>query len=216
MGQVAKLHETWEPFQGAGTLEAVEDGALVVRTARGAFRAARAFSCLVEPVPGDEVLVASTAPGTWYVLAVLRREAGAPARLVAEGDLELHAPNGRVCVTARDAVDVACAAEARVTAGAVRVSAVEGQVLVSQLSVLGARVQVEFERIKVLASTCDSAFDRFLQRVKRSYRRVEERDEVRAEQLDYAASKNLSLRGHNTLVTARELVKLDGEQVHLG
>jgi hypothetical protein len=39
---------------------------------------------------------------------------------------------------------------------------------------------------------------------------------VRARQIDYVAEKNVSVRGHNTLLTAEQLVKLDGEQVHLG
>ena len=47
-------------------------------------------------------------------------------------------------------------------------------------------------------------------------RRIEESEHVRASRLDYVAKKNMSLRGENTLVTAEELVKLDGAQNHLG
>jgi hypothetical protein len=68
----------------------------------------------------------------------------------------------------------------------------------------------------VVADSCDSVFDRLLQRVKRSYRFVEEHDQVRAAQIDYVAQNNASLRGENTLITAKDLVKVDGEQIHLG
>ncbi|MBW2454888.1 MAG: DUF3540 domain-containing protein, partial [Deltaproteobacteria bacterium] len=35
-------------------------------------------------------------------------------------------------------------------------------------------------------------------------------------QIQHRAEKNYSLHGENALVTADELVKVDGEQIHLG
>jgi hypothetical protein len=52
--------------------------------------------------------------------------------------------------------------------------------------------------------------------VKRSYRFVEEADQVKAQRIDYAAEKSVCLRGENALVVAEELVKVDGGQIHLG
>ena len=45
---------------------------------------------------------------------------------------------------------------------------------------------------------------------------VEECDYLRSGEVDYRADKNMSLRGDNTMVTAKELVKVDGGQIHLG
>ena len=50
--------------------------------------------------------------------------------------------------------------------------------------------------------------------MKRSYRAVEETDQLRAGQIDYVAKETLSLHGENALLTAEELVKVDGEQIH--
>ena len=58
--------------------------------------------------------------------------------------------------------------------------------------------------------------DRVSSRVKRSYRMVEECDHVRAEQIDYAAKKRLSLHGETALLTAQHLAKVEGDQIHLG
>jgi len=57
---------------------------------------------------------------------------------------------------------------------------------------------------------------RFSQRVKNAYRRVEGMDQLRAQHIDHAADKTMSLRGENTLMTAKQLVKVDGEQIHMG
>ena len=58
--------------------------------------------------------------------------------------------------------------------------------------------------------------ERISQRVKRLYRHVEDFEQLRADKVDYVANKTMSLRGQNTLMTAEELVKVDGEQIHLG
>ncbi|MDY7224857.1 DUF3540 domain-containing protein [Hyalangium rubrum] len=217
MRQLARVREQKEAFQESGTvMETGDGGALTVRTESGMYGARRAFSCLVEPMVGDVVLLSGLPGGQCYVLAVLERESDAPARLVSEGNLEVRLPRGRFVVAAQEGVDLVSAQEVSVTAGGVRVHATEGNVVVRQLSVLGAFVRAEFDRIKVMAESCDSVFDRMLQRVKRSYRFVEEHDQVRAAQIDYVAQNNASLRGENTLITAKDLIKVDGEQIHLG
>lgn len=217
MRQLARVREQTAAFQESGTVVAEEAGAsLSVRTDSGTYLARRAFSCLVEPMVGDVVLLSGLPDGTCYVLAVLKREADAPARLVADGDLEVRLPQGRFVVAAQEGVDLVSAQEISVTAGGIRVTATEGNVVMRQLHVLGSFVRAEFDKIKVLAESCDSAFDRLLQRMKRSYRFVEEHDQVRAAQIDYVAQNNATLRGGNTLVTAKDLVKVDGEQIHLG
>jgi hypothetical protein len=217
MRQLARARRQEEAFHEAGTVvEAGEANALTVRTASGTYGARRAFSCLVEPMVGDVVLLSGLPGGACYVLAVLERESEAPARLVTDGSLEVRLAKGRFVVAAQEGVDLVSAQEVSVTAGGVRVNATEGNVVLRQLSVLGSFVRAEFDRIKVLAESCDSVLDRLIQRVKRSYRFIEEHDQVRSAQIDYVAQNNASLRGENTLITAKDLVKVDGEQIHLG
>jgi transglutaminase/protease-like cytokinesis protein 3 len=58
--------------------------------------------------------------------------------------------------------------------------------------------------------------ERWSQKVKRAYRKVEQIDELRAQNIDYSADQTMSLHSENALVTAEGLVKVDGEQIHLG
>ena len=74
------------------------------------------------------------------------------------------------------------------------------------------------QQIEEVAKQCDiwtdPARDDFWNRL--ASRTVEGLDQVKAEQIDYAAQKTASMRGENTLVTAEELVKVDGAQIHVG
>lgn len=216
MDNLARKLTRNEVFQEMGAVVRVEGGAFLVRTESGDVRAHRAASCLLSPEPGDVVLLAMSAGGAAYVLAILEREEGAVSRIVLDGDVEVKAPHGRLGIAAQEGIGLVSGKEVSVTSGSVEVRAVSGSVVLERLSVLGTVVLAELGKVKLLAGTFDSVLERVSQKVKRSYRTVEEVDQVRAERIDYAAQRNMSLRGENALITAEELVKVDGGQIHLG
>jgi len=202
--------------QETGTVAAWSAGTAAVHTRDGVRTARRAVSCLVEPAVGDRVLVASDEEGQAFVLAVLERQPGAEVRLGAEGDVTWTLPGGRFSVAAAQGIGLATAGEAKLAAGALRVTAADTALHLDQVSFLGRLVQAQAETVKLVANALDQTLERFWHRVKRSYRFVAEQDHVRAGHLDYAAKENAHLRGKNTLVTAEQLVKVDAGQVHLG
>lgn len=202
--------------QEMGRVLAADGSALRVRAGAYEYDAKRAVSCLVEPIAGDIVLVALAPNGAAYVLAVLEREEGAAATLSAEGDLEIRQRRGRVTIAAQEGIDLVAAKDVSVTGSGLSVNAVDGNVVLQKLSFVGGVVRAQMDKAKVWAETLDSVLDRFSQRVKRSYRTVEETDQLKAERIDYTATSTMSLHGENALVTAEQLVKVDGEQIHLG
>jgi hypothetical protein len=205
-----------EVFQEIGAVIRRAGTAFVVETDGGEMEAKRAASCLLEPAPGDMVIVAVTAADQAYVLAVLEREEGAPGRISLEGDLDIDLRHGRFRVAAEEGVGLTSAKDVSVVSSSVNVRAITGEVALQSFSFLSAVVRAEVEKAKLLAGSLDSVLDRLSQRVKRAYRVVEESDHLRAKRVDYAAKETMSLHGGNTLVTAEELVKLDGEQIHVG
>ncbi|KYF74446.1 hypothetical protein BE11_28470 [Sorangium cellulosum] len=213
--KVARQIEPEAAYQEVGRVVRAADGAFLVASGAAEIEARRAVSCMVEPETDDVVLV-SVLPGRGaYILAVLERQ-GSDVSVVLEGDLHVKLPGGRFVLGAAEGVTFASAKEVGVVAGEVKVNARLGSLFVESLSYLGTAVQVEIEKAKVKAAAFDASVERVVQRVKRAYRFVEEFEQLRAERVDYVAKKNMSLRGENTLVTAEELVKLDGAQIHLG
>jgi hypothetical protein len=203
-------------IQEMGRVLVAEGGTLRVRAGACDYDAKRAVSCLVEPVADDIVLVALVPNGAAYVLAVLEREEGAKATLSTDGDLELRQRHGRVTIAAQEGIDLIAAKDISLIGQGLQVNAADGNVVLQKLSFVGGLVRAEMEKVKMLAGTFDSVLDRLSQRVKRAYRTVEETDQLRAERIDYSATSTMSLHGENAVVTAEQLVKVDGEQIHLG
>lgn len=197
----------------ARVLSVTPDGTMVQSEA-GVYRAQRAVSCLVAPEVDDVVLLATSERGTCYVLAVLEREAKA-TRLTVEGDLEL-ASTGQLRIAAPEGVDLVSQKRVGVVSAEVKVNAVEAKVATQKATVVGRFLQTEFERVKSFANAIDGVFGRFSQRAKSSIRRVEGLEQLKAEHIEHSAQKTMTLHGENAVVTARQLVKVDGEQIHVG
>ncbi len=215
-GNLARKLDELEAYQVMGTVVHAEPGLFVVRTGRGDMRARRATSCLVEPREGDFVLVAGAPSGAAWVLAVLEREAGAGASLACDGDLEIKVPEGRLRVASKEGIDLVTQKEVSVLAEGVRVHAAAGSVVLDRLSYIGSLVRTEIGKWRHEGGIVERVVERVSERVKRSFRTVEEVDQVRAERIDYSAKQVMSLRAENAIVSAEQLVKMDGEQIHLG
>jgi hypothetical protein len=196
-------------------VECSADG-IKVDTPHGGFSARRAISCLVEPVAGDRVLVAGDPHEDLFIIAVLERQEPSTIRVVVEGDFSLGLPSGRFSIAAANGIDLVSARDMSMTSSELTVRSPKGSIFFENLTYMGMRFLAEIEGIKLLGGFFDTVMERISQKVKRSYRTVEELDTVRSGQIDYRAEKNMSLRGQNALMTARELVKIDGDQIHLG
>ncbi len=202
--------------QEIGTVRRIDQDHLAVVTPSGEVRCHRAVSCLVEPKLDDTVLVAAADDGRAWVLAVLDRDDRQTTRVAVEGDLELRLRDGSFTVAAQNGVGIVAGQEVSVVSGRFHLNAVNGSVALQRLTYVGRLLHSEIERVKSFADTLDSVLGRLSQRVKRSYRTVEELEQLKARQLDVQVETTMSLRGENTLVTAEKLVKVDGEQIHLG
>lgn len=204
------------------TARVIADSPLVVRSgASGAagsveYRAERAASCLLRPEVGDEVLVALLPDRRAFVLAVLVRDGARPTEVRVEGDLRLCAEGGRVALSGSEGVAMVTPRDVEMVAGRVSIKAVATSLVSEAITVVGKAVASELDRVKLSARTFDAVLERFTQRAKRSIRVVEETDHLRAERIDYAADKSLAMNGENAVLTARELVKVDGGQIHIG
>jgi len=216
MNNLARKLDGNRMFEERGEVVRVEEGAFVVKNSNGEYHARRATSCLLEPLLGDVVLVAAAENGDCYVLAILERAAGVAGEISYEGDLSVRGRGGRLGLVADEGVDVCSAGDVKVVSGAVHVSAAEGSVVLDQLTYLGSVVKAEIEKAKVFAKSFDSVFERLTQRVKRSYRTVEEYDQLKAKEIDYEAKGAMKLHAENTVMTAEGLVRVDGDQIHLG
>ncbi|MBR0660361.1 DUF3540 domain-containing protein [Neoroseomonas oryzicola] len=176
------------------------DGASVLLLREGQEeRAGRAFSCLVEPAPGDLVLV-GRAGGQAYVLAVLERRGDTAMRLAMPDGATIGDGAGRL----------------NLAAGTLVVDAETTQVATRSLDVVATRTEAHLGRVGLFAEAIETIAQRIIGRFRRSFRFVEEGEQLRARDIDQRASGHVNLKGETITVQGGALVKLRSDQIHLG
>ncbi len=175
----------------------------------------RAASCLVAAEPGDEVLVALEGKDAGFILAVLVRHGDSPLRMAIDGDGELEV-SGKLRLLARDGLSLVSSQAIEATAQRFELSAQLAEAAVQRVTAVGADLRTHFDRARCVAKSLDHVAERWVQRVKRRYQFVAESDQLRAQSVDVRASEVLNLQGKQTVVSAAEVVKVDGDQVHVG
>src|SRR5690242_5090700 len=106
MRNLARKIEVPPTFQEAGVVLDAKVDSFTVEIDSGRYVARRALSCLLEPVPGDLVLVSGVHRGEVYVLAVLKRGGSQGTTLAIDGDLTLKIPNGSFNVAASEGINL--------------------------------------------------------------------------------------------------------------
>ncbi len=202
------------PPQEVATVVGTSGPLFRVRSRGGEMEVRRAASCLLEPALGDEVLVAHHERGS-HLLAVLERDEETPARLSAEGDLQIAAA-GRLSVSGAEGVDLLTPGEAVVAAGSARLSSARVDATIGALAYLGESVTAQVDRVRTVARSVETVADRLVQRLERAYRFVARSETVRAEYAEIQATAAFHVKAETTLVQSAGLTKLDGSQVHLG
>ena len=174
----------------------------------------RAASCLLAPCPGDRVLIAF-APEP-FILAVLERHGTSPSELLLDGDARIRAREGELELSGDEGLALKSKKTLSLLAGALSFKSGSVKLFSNTVDAVAKQARVSFDDLGVLAKACDMMADRIVQRAGRVYRFVDELDQLRARHFDYRAENSAQIKGENTVMTARQVVKIDGEQIHVG
>jgi len=203
------------PGTTAHVLDCIGNGFLLVEAGAARLQARRAVSCLVEPQPGDVVLLGGDATRP-FVIAVLERSGETPLRMPIRGDAEIVVQGGRLRLVGETGVDLVSAQAVALSGAEVSATARRGRFLIDQVVHVGSSLSAHVEKLKVVGDALEMIMRRVMSRMTRSYRIVEETDHLRSGAIDHRADETLHLHARNTVITASTLAKVDGGQIHLG
>jgi len=185
-----------------------------VETADGLRKAVKSFSCLIEPVVFDEVLITTNDSGKCYILSVLERIPETPAEVVFDGDTILTVKDGdfhigahRVGLTGKR-IDLA--------SHDLSLRSVRGEVAIRNFTFLGCIVKGHIKSIKIVAETVTNVVGRLVQRIRSSCRQIEDSEHVSAGRIKCIAEKSLLLKAKRSSLIAEKKVKIDAEKINLG
>ncbi|MBW2093726.1 MAG: DUF3540 domain-containing protein [Deltaproteobacteria bacterium] len=216
MENLARRFQEHVVMQDVGIITRVDNGIYTVESHSGMHEARQAVSCLITPQQSDKVLVAGDYAEGIYVLAVLERKGGRAQTVSFQGDVDFNVKGGRLSIASEKGMAFSSAGDINLASSELNIHSLKSEVHIHHLIFSGSFWVGQVEKIRMAVTAFDSFIERLTQRVKRSYRTVEEIDRLRAGRLDYLIDKLLSLRGKYAMLTAKEDVKIDAERIHMG
>ena len=215
MNNLAPSLDILKPTLDTGVILDRQPGGWLVRAGRRDLFCRQALSCLVQPRPGDRVLLALEGSGAAFALAVLDRPEGPPGlELALEGPVDLHV---RGALALRGDGDLTLAAGQRLTGQAdhLELDARSGAARLDRFAFLGRFLETQVERWHLLAIRAEQVFQRVTSTARESCRFVERHDEVQAGSQRVLVQEDLTLQSGSSHLMSRKRVSVTAEQIHL-
>ena len=100
--------------------------------------------------------------------------------------------------------------------GDLRIDAQQAVVHIDRTVIEGSTLCSKWDKIKTVANSIEATADRWIQKLIRSYRTVEEFEESKIGRLRYLVRELCSIKSKKTAITSEETTKINGSKIMLG
>jgi hypothetical protein len=190
----------------SGLVEKAEAEEITVRCRDGVWHGQAAASCLLPPLPGDEVLLAPLPDGRAFILAVLTRADSGPARLDFPQGVEIASPHS-ISLRSRDSLELS-APRSSLTSAQLKVEAGEITAVAAVCGLLARTLRAAGEKL-------ENTFACFRGRYNSSSRIVSRHDDSQVGSSRLSAGGGVHVQAGSIHHTAQDMVRIDSRQVHI-
>jgi hypothetical protein len=187
----------------------------MVLSERGVFRANTVYSCLVQPIPGDKVLIANIAD-EHYILAIIERPDTNNMTLSFPGDVDFETMSGALKLTSGKQMSLTSAKKIQYTSTEIGINTASMKVQANECSVIGDKALSQWREVNSFSSVMNLVTEHLTQRIKNSFKTVDGLEQQSSLNFLQTIGKTLSIRSRDAVITARKDVKIDGERIHMG
>src|SRR5690606_16849457 len=155
-------------------------------------------------------------PQQTYLIAIIHQAKPGTARLETRGNMVIACPQGNISMQAGKALGLEGKEGLELDAAALRLRADKAQCAVGELDYIGTKARFSVAAVRLIGSACEVVMDRISQLAHQVFRLTEDTEQVRAGRIDYQAEHTVRLHAQHTLLTGKDLVKVDAAQIHMG
>lgn len=207
-----------EPVHLLGRVTAVApDGQVGVEDESGAaWSCRRAASCLLQPQPGDTVMISGPDRLRVWLIAVVEQADASVSRIDAPGDVVLASATGSVSIEGAADVRLRATGALDMQAAQWKLQADRAQCRVDEMHYTGRQADATVGHARFFGKVFETVADRVMQMARNAFRIVDDTEQVRVGQMDVEAEQSVRIHARHTLVTGTDLVKVDASQIHMG
>ena len=198
------------------TIKSTGGSSIVLDTRDGIVTAERAFSCIVEPETGDQVLV-NKSGNQYHVLSILSRPTGSKNTCLSfEGDMTIRVPHGDAGIISNNNIDLIASKTLRTAAGNTQFLSKKMTIATKALMAKADDVEAHSTQIKLFSKSIDTIASRISQRTDVLMRWVENVETLNIGNMIQNIRNTKICHAKQTIMTAKQDMRIDAERIHMG
>ena len=206
-------------IQSSGTnletarIKFIQNTHCVLQSDQGIHHAQVAASCLLTPAIGDLVLICKNSDST-FVLSILQ-QATENAKIAISGDLDISV-KGQVSISARSDLNLMTESTLQQSAKKLEQTSQHHSITAEQFNLSTLKAAMSTKEAQVHAQQCHCFIDRVYQKADQVMRWVETIETAHIGNLVQSIKHTWNARSRQTIITAKEDVKVDAQRIHMG
>ena len=214
--KVTAIHSHYDVRIETGIVQSSQNNRFQIITQTGSIMAVKAFSCLMEPQPGDIVIFSAETGSASHILSITERPDSGDARLKFEGDLTFNVTQGQLHLNAQQGLNLSSQQDINLASEEVAVLAKKAFFGIDSVNAIGEKLVARIDNIQSFAQTLETVAEQLLQKFKNAFRVVEGIDQSRAQDVIHTAKNLYSMNSRQAAIIAKKDIKVDAERIHMG
>jgi hypothetical protein len=215
-GNVVPLREQTEPEVQNARVVSVSGKEAVIRMSGVTQAAQVAFSCLIQPEPGDLVLCTKHETGAHYILCIIERPGAQNMTLSFPADATMHAEKGALSMVSGKSVTLMAADKLNCFSDQAIHKSREAVVAFDEITANGTSLQANYKTVRLISQMVNTMAKQMIEKVKNYIRHTEDYDQVNAGQMTRKVDGLYAMDSKHTVMVSKKDTKIDGERIHMG
>jgi hypothetical protein len=196
-------------------VKGVSERSLMIDFGAGVINARVAFSCLVEPIAGDSVLV-NQSGNDYFVLSVLERQAEQNMALSFPADVKILARKGQIDFVADQDLNFLSTKTTNILSAKLNLTSANMNINTSKLTALATDIESHSQTVSMYSNVFNSVTKQISQKTDILIRWVEQVETLNIGNLIQNVRKNYTSHSDQAVITASKDMRIDGERIHMG
>ncbi len=206
---------SYDPVQLVGTITKIDADLVTVDCDGTLWSCPQALSCLIEPQIGDEVIISGPDRTRVYLIAVIARPDAAAITLNVNRDLTIRSSTGSISMQSAAGTHIGSDTSVELRAPRLEQTHDNASLTVRQMQYAGETLEATVGRSTFFSNVISLMADRINTVARLCFRHIRDVDHVRARSIDYEAETLTRVHGGYTTLTARDVMKINGDQIHM-
>ncbi len=195
---------------------AVSSSSAIVEIKGDKIKAKKAFSCFVEPEPGDTVICCKSEDGHFYILGILERKQNNKNMIISfPSDAALEAREGNINVVSRGGITMASESLNFFSKNTVHKSC-KAAISFDDVTASGTSIQASYKKLTFISHLINTVARQVINRFKGYVRHTEDNDQVKSGHMTRSVKGLFAVDTKHTIMVSRESTKIDGEKILMG